>query len=456
MKGKTTQLVATAYPADTTDEVSFTWSSNDPFIAAVDNSGVVTGVNFGEAVITVRCGQFTKKCRVIVTGQVSAVNISPKTMLLKNGATGKVTVSLEPEEVAGSPVIVFTSSNGNVATVAADGTVTAKGEGKCTVTAEYNGLKSTCNVVVDSLKVLDGTTGTSSVSLKAGEEKSLTAAWNVQSGDVIPSVRWKSNNPAVASVDTYGIVKGISKGQTTITVSTTDGIFQKTINVVVTETGTVPDDPAETAKLTVSGGEAIKAMEVGDKRQLSVSYTPKNASVTYTSSDSAVASVSGTGMVTAEGEGTATITVKLVSSIGNDTKSFYVTVTKKESGIIPPDVPTNPSAYTVTYNTADFKEFEVGETVPLKPVLKDNNGNTVPDVEYVLSSDGIYASVSADGRVTAKKAGTAIIYLSAYTDGKKLCDKTVYISVKPFSGTKPAASGDNTGEKPSDTLICYP
>lgn len=461
IKGGATQLIAQALPEDTTDTVSFTWKSNDTSIATVDETGKVTGVNFGDATITVTCGTFTDTCIVHVTGEVAAINLDKTKVILAKGKSTKVSVSVEPEEVAGTPVITLESSDGNVATISDDGTITAIGDGTCTITASYNGLKDTCEVIVDSLKAMDGTTSVSSVSIRTGESKNLTAAWNIQPSDVIPVVKWVSKNTGIATVDANGTIKGIAKGMTTVTLSSLDGAFSKTVSVSVTESqGTSdPDEPGEgeTVGLVVGNADAIKAMTVGDSITLSVSYTPETLSdavITFSSSDTGVVSVTNSGKVMANAEGNATVTVKLVSSKGTAIKTFPVTVAKKEgSGEGGSEVPINPSNYKVSiYNTDDLKTFEVGDSKGIIFVLRDKNGEIVQGAEFDCMADGIYISMSDDNVLTAKKAGTGTLYVTAYVDGKEICKKSVYVSVqvgsdirKPDEGNTGAEDGESEG-----------
>lgn len=440
LKGKTTQLVAQALPDDTTDPVSFKWDSSDTSIATVDSDGVVTGVNFGEAQITVFCGGFTDSCSVIVSGQVSAINFDKKSILLKKGAKDTIKVSLEPQEIAENPQINLTSSDGSVATISEDGVITAIGDGKCTISAAYGNLVAECEVIVDSLQAMDGKTAVSSVSLKEGNTKALTAAWNIQ--ETLPSVRWKSSNTNIADVDTDGTVRGISKGTAFITLSTMDGVFTKTIIVTVTDkdTGGEVKDPEEAAAvLSVSNSTALKDLTTGQSVKLSVSYTPstlQGVKITYTASNPNVADVSSDGVVLAKGAGSAAVTVTLTSAAGKVEKTFPVSVKESSSGSTPGvDVPIAPSSYTILIkNASEIKGLEVGESKRIAFALYDGNGKAVSNTRFTCTADDIYASLDSNSVLTAKKAGTAILNVTAYLDGKELAKKMVYVSIRPASG----------------------
>ena len=69
-EGETVQLTATVKPDDATDK-TVTWSSSDETVATVDNTGKVTAVKAGEAVITAKAGTKSAECTVTVTAKVS-------------------------------------------------------------------------------------------------------------------------------------------------------------------------------------------------------------------------------------------------------------------------------------------------------------------------------------------------------------------------------------------------
>ena len=149
-----------------------------------------------------------------------------------------------------------------------------------------------------------------SISLECGETKQLTAKIspeNATAGDIT----WTSSDEAIATVSSDGTVTGISKGTATVT-ATVSG-KSGTCEVTVTqEVQSVEISPA-TATLT-SKGETI---------QLTATVLPEGAGeATWTSSDEAVATVSPEGIVTAIGEGTATIT----ATVGEKTATCTITV----------------------------------------------------------------------------------------------------------------------------------
>lgn len=154
-----------------------------------------------------------------------------------------------------------------------------------------------------------------------GANETLTATITPANADN-QAVTWSSNNTAVASVDQTGKVTGVSAGTATITVTTQDG--NKTASCTVT----VPDPSADPVAVTgVSLNKTSTSLTVGATETLTATVAPANATnqaITWSSNNTAVASVDQNGKVTAVAAGTVTITV--TTQDGNKTATCTVTV----------------------------------------------------------------------------------------------------------------------------------
>ena len=138
------------------------------------------------------------------------------------------------------------------------------------------------------------------------------------------TVSWTSSNSSVAKVSD-GKITAVKAGTATIT-ATAGG---KTASVVVA----VADAPVPVASVSISGDgvrDGKLALKSGASVQLTATVSPSNATdrkVTWTSSDSSVANVMGTGVVTAGNKaGTATIT----ATAGGKSASVTVTVSSPQ------------------------------------------------------------------------------------------------------------------------------
>ncbi|MEF3306771.1 cadherin-like beta sandwich domain-containing protein [Paenibacillus sp. GYB003] len=134
------------------------------------------------------------------------------------------------------------------------------------------------------------------------------------------TVTWTSSNSAVATVDVGGVVTPIGPGTATITATTEDGNYTDTSTVTVK----APNVPATGVDVTPS---TLSLIQGGSAGQLSATVLPDtatNKTVTWSSSNTAVATVDAVGVVTPIGPGTATITA--TTEDGNYTDASTVTV----------------------------------------------------------------------------------------------------------------------------------
>ena len=198
------------------------------------------------------------------------------------------------------------------------------------------------------------------------------------------NVTWSSNNTAVATVNTNGLVSGIAAGSAVITVKTTDGNKTVTANVTVTSVAVTG--------VSVSAGNSFFITQT---QQLTDTVAPANASnksVSWTSSNSNVATVNNSGLVTAVNPGTTTITVKTTDS--NWTASTTVTVNGQQ-------------AYTGTpINLPGIVEAENfdkgGQNISYYDTDASNNGGQyrtteAVDIAQISGTNGYTVGWTADG-----------------------------------------------------------
>ena len=248
----------------------------------------------------------------------------------------------------------------------------------------------------------------SPTSLTMVEEEIMTLSVNVQPSNAEnKSVSWSSSNAAVASVQD-GVVTAHKIGSATITVKTSDG--GKTANCSVTVTSNV---------ISVSGVSLDKTsleLTEGEEETLIATIAPDNAlnkNVTWTSSDTEVATVE-EGKVTAVKAGTATITVK--TEDGDKTAACEVTV--KENGY---------PVESVSLDKTSMELTEGDEATLTATVTPDNASNK----NVTWSSSNTEVATVENGKVTAVKAGTAIITVRT-DDGDKTATCEVTVKEKVF------------------------
>lgn len=240
--GKTATLTPTIEPADATNK-NVTWSSSPEAVATVSD-GVVTGVKAGTATITAKTANGLTATATVIVEEIPVTKIIlPST---EASMTIGGTMDLKPTTVpadATNTHISWSSNDSAVATVDANGRVTAKGAGTATITGTAASGATVTLVVTVSNKVIEVTAVTldrTAATIKVGESLQLKATIE-PSNATNASLQWISNNTASAIV-TDGKVLGVAPGDATITVKTTNG-KTATCTITVEKTKGVPDVP---------------------------------------------------------------------------------------------------------------------------------------------------------------------------------------------------------------------
>ena len=238
-EGETVTLHATVLPENAADK-TVTWTSSNPSVVTVDQSGKVTALYGGTAIISAKAGDRTATCTVTVRTPVESVILDRNSLELKEGETTMLHAYVLPWN-ATDKTVTWTSSDPSVATVDQDGKVTALTEGTATVTAQAADKTASCAVTVKKsvVPVESVTLNTNILELKEGDTATLHATvspWNATD----QTVTWTSSNPSVASVDQNGKVTALQEGTAVITAKAGD----KTATCSVTVKKVInPGDP---------------------------------------------------------------------------------------------------------------------------------------------------------------------------------------------------------------------
>ena len=236
------------------------------------------------------------------------------------GVKKKLNATITPED-ATIKTITWTSSNTKVATVSADGIVTAKGTGTSVITAKtYNGKTAKCTITVIR-PVTEIALSETKASLWVGKTKTLTATVTPTTASNT-AVNWSSSDDKVAIVSSKGVITAKGKGTCTITCTAADGYEAKTTCEVTVKQQVT----------SIALNETSVSLWVGDTKTIKATATPttaNNTAVTWSSSDKNVATVSSKGVITAKGEGTCTITCTAADGFG--TKSICEVTVKQQA-----------------------------------------------------------------------------------------------------------------------------
>ena len=264
-------------------DATITWSSSDlPNWLTLNSDGTISGTPTaaGTSTFTVKAnnnyGSDSKSLSITIGAQtnvpVTGVSLNTSTLNLIEGGTGTLIATVEPNNATNRNV-TWESSNTSVATVDANGLVTAVSAGTATITATADGKSATCTVTVTAatVPVTGVTMNKTSTSLYVGDTETLTATVAPDNA-TNRAVTWASSNPSVAKVEN-GVVTALACGTAVITATTQDGNHTATCAVTVR-----PDIPPANPnyKITVEAtqGGTVTADPTAAKAGTTVTLTP--------------------------------------------------------------------------------------------------------------------------------------------------------------------------------------
>ena len=191
--GEASTLETAVAPDDATHVVISYTSSNDA-VATVSDAGEVTAVAAGDATITATVDgtALSAACKVTVLPAIESVELNYTTLSLRPEGTAQLTYIVAPEEAL-ADTVTYASSDESVATVNADGNVTAVADGTATITVEVNGVTAECEVTV-STKATSTSNATSN----------NNGAASSNSGSTSDGGQAQSSAPAASSSFEYG------------------------------------------------------------------------------------------------------------------------------------------------------------------------------------------------------------------------------------------------------------
>ena len=421
--GMHTQLTAVAYDAanDILADRAVIWATSNSGVANVDQSGAVTAVAPGTATISATAeGKSDAATITVVQAPVATVTVTPNPLGMSVGQKTQLTATLRDSSgnVVTGQTVTWTSSNTAVATVSNSGEVTAVSAGTTTVTATSEGKTGTTAITISNFAVGTVSVQPQSSTIVKGGSVQLSATVKDVNGTVVTDrvVSWSSSNTAAATVSTTGLVTGVGAGTATIT-ATSEGVSGAASVTVSDPVASVTVQPADD---TILAGQSVALTAVLKDANGTVL---SGRTVTWTTSDGTVATVSASGVVTGVAAGSATITATSEGKSG----TAQVTVNPVPAGT----VTVSPASASVT----------VGDTTRLTATVKDANGNVVtnPTVTWSTSNASV-ATVSSSGLVTGVDSGKVTITASA-NGGSGTATVTVVlapvatVTVQPASAT---------------------
>jgi trimeric autotransporter adhesin len=376
-----------------------TWSSSNTAYVTVSSSGVATGVTLGDATITATSeGKSGTTLATVIPVPVGSVAISPATASVRAGATTTLTATVKDQNgtVVTNRVVTWTSSNTAVATVA-DGVVTGVAIGSATITATSEGKSGMAAMTVTGIPVGSVTVSPTTKSLLVTQTLALSVTVKDSTGAVVTNrpVTWTSSDASVATVSTTGVVTAVGAGSATITATSETKSGTCAVTVSLVPVSTVVVQPARDTMFTSATLQltAVTKDSAGD--------VLSGRTVTWTTSNAAVATVSSAGLVSATSAGgSATITATSEGKSGTASITVFVPIAT---------ITLVPATQTVV----------AGESTPFTATAKDASGNVLAGRVFSWSSSiPAVASVSTTGNATGTGVGVTTITATAPLEGK--------------------------------------
>lgn len=223
--GEASTLETAVAPDDAT-HVAISYTSSNDAVATVSDAGEVTAVAAGDATITAAVDgtALSAACRITVLSAIESIELNYTALSLRPDGTAQLTYTVAPEEALADDV-TYTSSDEAVATVDAEGNVTAVADGTATITIEVNGVTAECEVTV-STKVTNTTSATNN---------SNGAASN-NSGSTSDGGQAQSSAPAASSSFEYGALPmdPATDGETWWNIDSSDSAYWAVANNINT------------------------------------------------------------------------------------------------------------------------------------------------------------------------------------------------------------------------------
>lgn len=296
-KGETVQLNAGITPADADDQ-SLTWKSSNTKYATVSAQGIVTGKSAGKVKITAAAQDgsgVSGSINLTVAAPETSIKLSASSAVLYHNAeadalkTLQLTASASPKGTTyrGLTWSVF---SGDAATVdASTGLVTAVKEGTAVIRATTDkGHSADCTITV---RTLPTTFALKTTEKTLAFKQSFDLGAEAVMDGTEPTLTWTTSNKKVATVSSSGVVtarKSVT-GKATITATTKNGLKD---TCVVTVVKSLPKRTSNAAKITKEAQSAVGLKLSGGD---------------YETSNASVAGVAKNGEVTLNKDGTATL-----------------------------------------------------------------------------------------------------------------------------------------------------
>ncbi len=391
--------VIATYSDNTTKNVTSlaVYQVSNPDIATVDTSGLIKGMLPGNATLTVSFEGMTVRVPVVVEQPViNSIKLDSNTYNIPAGLTQNIIVTASYSDNSTKDVTGLASyriADAGIATITGTGIIRGMIPGTTTLTVNVNDQMVTAQVVVSQPIVTAIGLDAPSYSLAANMTKSVAVLATYSDNttqDVSRSAIYQMANPEIATIDTTGLITGLTSGTTTLTVSYQGKICTATIHVEQIILSTIKlNSNYYYIPLGLSGHVVVTAVYSDN------STKDITSAAGYQISDPGIATVDATGKIQSVAVGSTKLTV----SYNGKTAVGQVYVEEPA----PIAMKVNPDSFTMPLGLT--KKITVIAT------YSDNSTKDVTNLVSYKFQDNTIAQVDATGTITGLKVGSTSFWI---------------------------------------------
>ena len=400
--GTTTQFGVTGTFTDSSTQnltSSVQWTSSNPSVASINVNGAMglaKGLASGTSTITATAGSVSAGAILTVTNAtLSSIAVTPVNASLPLGTLQQFTATGtfsdgSTQNITGT--VTWSSSKSSVASITVSGLVTADNLGSVTITAASGSISGSTPVSVNAADLASLAIVPATLTIAETTSEQLSAIGTFTDGstrNVTTQATWTSSNPAVATVSsTWGMVKGLTPGTTTINAA----IGSANASAMLTVTNaTIAAISVTPVGHTIAPGSNLQFTATGSFSDSSTQII--TSEVTWASDNVAVATAASGGVITAVAAGTANVSATF-NGVSGSAPLNVSSVTLTSIAVSPATALLAPGS---TLGYAATGTFSDGST------------QVITTAVTWTSSAPVVATITSFGQVTGQAPGTATI-----------------------------------------------
>lgn len=398
--GTATQFLATGTFTDNNTRnvtASVSWASSDPSVATTNLNGapgLTKGVGPGTSSITASSGTISSSATLTVTSAtLLSIAVTPANPAIPLGTLQQFTATgtfddTTTQDITGT--VNWSSSNKGVVSITVSGLATARNLGTSTITAMSGAISGTAQATVNAANLTSIAIVPGDLTIAPGTSQALSAIGTFSNGsthDVTSQSAWSSSNTSVAKVS-GGMARAVAPGTSTITAtlgSISGSITLQVSNAVVVSISVTP------VNRTIAPGTQLSLVATATFSDSSTQIIDRDA--TWSSDNTAVATVGSGGNAVAVAPGTANISATFAGVTGS--APLNVSSATLTSIAVTPATAVLAPASTLGYTA-------VG-------TFSDGSTQTITTAVAWTSSAPNVATITGFGQATGQSAGAATI-----------------------------------------------